>query len=146
MDINMSKEKICLLYFLILLLTSTSCNIVDSKTTPDTSSTTKNVRFVANMVSSSGYPNPSITYTNQSGGTTQIQAMNLDVTQAITVNSTTTLTAACDGNFSPSTLNSSAAIELKIYVNDSLKANANDLKTDPQNKVSASATCSYKIK
>jgi hypothetical protein len=139
------------LFFFIITIISciciNSCKLSDAVTVPSTTTvTTKSVRYVANMVSSSSSVNPVITYTAVNGGTTQIQQMSLDITQSMTIGTKAALTGSCDGYYSNIGFQSSAAVDLKIYVNDTLKAQANDLKTDPLIKVTASANCSYTIK
>jgi len=130
-----------------LILTCLSCKFVNGISTPAVTTVTyKNVRYVANLVSSSLWGNPIITYQSANGATTQLQQMNLDSTLQLRVGLTATLKASCAGSYSPAQLSASAAISLKMYVNDSLKASANDFQTDSLTTVNASATCSYRIK
>lgn len=133
--------------FIIIALTQVclSCNLIDSKT-PDTQITYKNVRYVVNMISSSIFANPKIKFTNQNEDTSQVQVMNLDIIQQIKVGLTANLEASCEGAYGPPFFKSSAAVDLKIYVNDTLQAEANDFKTDSLTIVTASTKCSYGIK
>ncbi len=133
--------------FIIIALTQAclSCNLIDSKT-PDTQINYKNVHYVVSMISSSTLANPIIKYLNQNADTSQVQVMNLDIIQQIKVGLTATLEASCEGAYGPPNFKSSAAINLKIYVNDTLKVETSDLKTDPFAKVTASKKCSYLIK
>ena len=140
------KHKKYLVYNFLLLLSINSCQLTETNINPSTPTTNKNVRFVAQMISSSNTPNPSIVYSNQSGGTIQIQQMNLDVTQSMIIGANATLSGSCVGTYSSIGYQSSAVVSLKIYVNDTLKAEGNDLKTDPVATVTATATCSYTIK
>ncbi len=130
----------------LLALTCFSCKLVDGINTPTTNGNNKTVRYVANMISSSTYANPVITYTSGDGVISQVQGMNLNISLPLSVGLTATLTASCTGSYNPASLNASASINLKIYVNDSLKVVANDFQTDSLSTVAASATCSYKIK
>jgi hypothetical protein len=133
-----------LILFIALLLSS--CQLKDGLNTPSVTNSNKNVHYVATMVSSTNSPSPSISYTDQNGGTIQVQVMTLDITQGMNVGQTANLSATCQGIYSPIGQASSASIELQIFVNDTLKAEAHDLKTDPSAAVTASATCSYIIK
>ena len=142
----MKKKAINIICIIALALVSFSCHFVDANNMPATTTIYKNVRYVANMISSSTWGNPVISYTDVNGGTLQIQQMNLDVTLQLSVGLTATLTASCDGIYSPAYTRASAAANLKIYVNDSLKAQANDFKTDSTTSVTASANCSYTVK
>ncbi|MCX6167714.1 MAG: hypothetical protein NTX65_00100 [Ignavibacteriales bacterium] len=134
---------ICIVGIALLCL---SCKLTDSKNNPAAPTNFKNVRYVVNMISSSTFANPIISYTNANGGTSQLQGMNLDASVQVEVGLSATLSASCTGSYNPANLNASAAINLKLYVNDSLKAEANDFQTDPLSSVTASATRSYKIK
>ncbi len=133
-----------LTFWLILLLYS--CQLKDGINTPAVTNSNKNVHYVATMISSTNSPSPLISYTDQTGGTIQVQLMTLDLTQSMTVGQTANLSATCQGIYSPIGQASSASIELQIFVNDTLKAEAHDLKTDPSAAVTASSTCSYVIK
>lgn len=141
----MRREIINFFIIISFTLACLSCNLVDSKT-PDTQISYKNVRYVVNMMSSTTLANPNIKFLNQNADTSQVQEMNLDIIQQINVGLTATLEASCDGTYGPPFYKSSAAVDLKIYVNDTLKAEANDFQTDPSLRVTASTKCSYRIK
>ncbi|MHB8929547.1 MAG: hypothetical protein ACYC5R_02985 [Melioribacteraceae bacterium] len=142
----MRKKIINSSLIVVLALTCFSCKLVDGINTPVTNSSGKTVRYVANMISSSTYANPVITYTSGDGVISQVEGMNLNISLPLSVGLTATLAASCTGDYSPASLNASASINLKIYVNDSLKVVANDFQTDSLSIVTASANCSYKIK
>jgi len=140
------REKIINIFIIIALSqVCFSCNLVDSKTS-DTQISYKNVHYVVNMVSSSIFANPEIKFINLNGDTSQVQVMNLDIIQQIKVGLTANLEASCEGAYGPPFFKSSAVVDLKIYVNDTLKAEAHDFKTDSLTTVIASTKCSYGIK
>ena len=134
--------------FIIIALTQVclSCHLVDSNNTIDTQINSKNVHYVVNMISSSVSANPIIKFINQNGDTSQVQVMNLDIIQQIKVGLTANLEASCEGANGPPFFKSSAAVDLKIYVNDTLKTEAHDFKTDSLTTVTASTKCNYVIK
>jgi hypothetical protein len=135
-------------YFFVLcyVLLFTSCQLKENSNPVIAAQVSKNVHYVVNMTSSSNSPGPVVSYTNQNGVTTQVQQMSFDLTLGMAVGTTAALSATCSGTYNPIESESSASIALKIYVNDTLKAQSNDLKTDPSSSVSASANCGYVIK
>ncbi len=106
----------------------------------------RNVRYVANMISSAALADPLITYVNSSGGTTQVEEMSLDATVQLKEGAKAVLRGSCSGIYNSSLGQSSAEVDLKIYVNDTLKTENHDLKTDPTAYVNSSTECSYTIK
>ena len=142
----MRKAVINSFLIVIIAFVFPSCKFVNNINAPVPAATYKNVRYVANMISSSVWANPKISYQSANGLITQTQGMNLDITLQLNVGTSAVLNASCIGSYNPLQLNSSAAISLKMYVNDSLKAQANDFRTDSLASVAASAACSYLIK
>ena len=134
------------LLVIIITISIESCQLKNSVTNPVTQVTVKNIRMVANMISSSFAPKAVITYSSNSGDNVQVQQLTLDLTESLPIGFKASLSGTCDGNYNLVGNQSSAAIDLKIYVNDTLKAEANDLKTDPSSLVTATASCSYLIK
>jgi hypothetical protein len=141
-----NKKHFTRLLIVCLGLLFVSCQLKESTNPTIVTPTSKNVHYVATMISSSNSPSPVITYINLNGGTTQVSDMSLDVTQSMTVGMTAALSATCVGTYNPIQSAATASIALKIYVNDTLKTQGNDLKSDATSNVTASASCSYVIK
>jgi cobalamin biosynthesis protein CbiG len=130
----------------LVALICLSCTFKDNGITLSTSISGKNVRYVASLVSSSVSANPVITYSNSSSGTVQVEELSLDLTLQLNKGTKATLTGSCSGIYNPSVGQTSTVVDLKIYLNDPLQAQAYDIQTDASADVNASATCSYIIK
>lgn len=131
---------------ILSLVVLSSCKLVDNPVEPAPTIPTRDVRYVVTMTSSSANSNPIISYTNSLGNTSEINALNLDLTVAIDSGTTVNLAASCVGYYSAIAGNSSAGIEMKLYVADTLAADSSIIKTDNLTAVSASASVSAQIK
>jgi len=127
---------------LVLLLALSSCKLVDSPIEPGPTIPTRDVRYVVNMTSSSTNSEPQISYTNAYGSTTQVTSLSLDLTVAIDSGSTVNLSASCIGYYSAISNDASAAIEIQLFVADTLAADSSVIVTNNLNPVSASASVS----
>ena len=123
-----------------------SCKLRDNGIIFNSPSNTKNVHYVASLISSTIESNPVITYVDPNRGTVQLSQLSLDVTVKLAVGAKAVLTGTCNGFYNASVGQSSAIVDLRIYVNDTLQAKANDIETDSLSSVTAAAQCSCTIK
>ena len=129
----------------LIILLLVSCELVDTPITPDKTIPTRNVRYLVQMTSSSANSNPKISYTDVYGGITELSALTLDLTVAVDSGITAVLSASCNGYYSALTGNSSAVVDIKLYVADSLAADSIMIASDNLLSVSASAYVSAKV-
>ena len=142
----MNLKGIKSIVLVVTIFICASCTFRENGITFNPPSNTKNVHYVATLVSSTIDSNPIITYVDPNSGTIQLSQLSLDVTVKLAVGAKAVLTGTCNGIFNASVGQSSAMVDLKIYVNDTLKAKANDIEADSLSNVTATAQCSYVIK
>jgi hypothetical protein len=141
----MKRLKNYILFSLIIVMLFSSCELVDNDIPIPEPAPTRLVRYVVKMTSSSANANPTISYTNAAGGTTQLSSLNLDVTVEVDSGTTATLFGECSGFYSPLTGNSSAAVDLQLFVADSLVADSTAIESDNLTNVKATAQVSFLI-
>ncbi len=89
------------LLVIIITISIESCQLKNSVTNPVTQVTVKNIRMVANMISSSFAPKAVITYSSNSGDNVQVQQLTLDLTESLPIGFKASLSGTCDGNWPP---------------------------------------------
>ncbi len=141
----MKKQLLNIIGIWIFIFLWVSCELVDSEIESDASVPTLNVRYVVTMTSSSSNSNPIIDYTNSNGGTTELNLLELDLTVPIDSGTTANLFASCTGYYSSVSRGSSAAVDIKIFVADSLIADSTNIQTQSTGTVTASAQISALI-
>ncbi len=130
---------ISIIISIFILFSLNSCKLAENPVEPEPTITTRDVRYLVTMTSSSSNSNPEINYTNSFGGTSTVTSLNLDLTLAIDSGSTVNLSASCEGYYSTISRNASAAVDIKLFIDDSLAADSSIINTDNFSSVSASA-------
>ncbi len=142
----LNLKRINNILLVVIVLACVSCTFRDNGITFNSPTNTKNVHYVASLISSTIDSNPIITYVNPNSDTIQLSQLSLDVTVKLAVGAKAVLTGTCNGIYNASVGQSSAMVDLKIYVNDTLQAKANDIETDSLSNVTATAQCSCNVK
>lgn len=145
-EYNLIKLIIGLILTTFFIVTVNSCELAENPVEPEPTTPTRNVRYLVTMTSSSFNSNPQIVYTNSAGGTSTASTLNLDLTLAIDSGTTVNLSASCVGYYSTISRNSSAGVDLKLFIEDSLAADSSIINTDNISSVSASASVSAVVK
>ena len=137
-----AKRPIAVIIFLFTIFFVDSCKLAESPIEPTPTVPTRDVRYVVTMSTSSSSSSPQISYTNVNGGTTTITDLSLDLTLPIDSGTTVNLSASCTGYYTAASGNSSAAIDIKLYVDDTLAADSSIIKTDNLLPVAVDASVS----
>jgi len=117
----------------------------ESPTSSNDGSNSKTVRLVA-TINKTGTSMPTIIYSNESGGSSQLQSKTLDKSFKANSGANISLSAYCTAEvprngYGQVIGDAYGSISLKIYIDGSLKANGQDVKT-ASSSVNVSASCS----
>ena len=134
-----------LLIFIPFLIIFYSCKEDEPSSSSNGGSNSKTVRIVA-TINKTGTSMPTIVYSNENGGTSQVQSKSLDKSFKANSGTKISLSASCTAEvprneYNQVIGNAYGSINLQIYIDGSLKASGQDVKTS-SSSVTVSASCS----